>query len=260
MQAWLLHHLKIALLVYLWSILGVQSFSHRLYCRINCFASYARSVICICCGVSIRLLGRNRFLKFFEYNVRVVYDFGDKLGQTFQIVQTLPDDTIAKMSIDPSAKRPPLALQLEGIVLVCLNLMCSLCLHVTCSNLNLSFQTVTEGDCSEEGLADGRTLLLELIRSLTPSTKGFIMSLLINAAERLGARLLPYIERLETELTKLSNEGNSSSFLEQQPSGSKVAVNRLGFFSESAFQRKKKRFRIIFTNFKFPHEFHTKQS
>lgn len=119
------------------------------------------------------------------------------------IVQTLPDDTVAKMSIDPSAERPPLALQLENIVLA-----------------------MTEGECSEEGLTDGRTLLLELIRALTPATKSFIMSLLINAAKRLGARLLPYIGRLEEELTELSNDGSSSPFPEQQPSGSKAAVNR----------------------------------
>lgn len=90
---------------------------------------------------------------------------------------------------------------------------------------------MTEGECSEEGLADGRILLLELIRALTPSTKSFIMSLLINAAERLGARLLPHIERLEEELKELPSEGNSSSSFEQQPSGSKVALNRLDFFT-----------------------------
>lgn len=56
------------------------------------------------------------------------------------------------------------------------------------------------------------------------------MSLLINAAERLGARLLPHIERLEEELKELHNEGNPSSSLEQQPSGSRVAVNRLDSF------------------------------
>lgn len=88
---------------------------------------------------------------------------------------------------------------------------------------------MTEGECSEEGLADGRTLLLELIRALTPSTKGFIMSLLINAAERLGARLLPHIEGLEEELNELPSGTNPSSSA-QQPSGSKVAVNRLDSF------------------------------
>ncbi|CAG9536021.1 unnamed protein product [Cercopithifilaria johnstoni] len=119
------------------------------------------------------------------------------------IVQTLPDETVTKMSIDSTAERPPLTQQLEHIVLA-----------------------LTEGECSEEGLVDGRTLLLELIRALTPSTKTFIMSLLINAAERLGARLLPHIERLEEELKELPNEGNPSSSLEQQPSGSKVTVNR----------------------------------
>ncbi|KAL3982881.1 HECT-domain (ubiquitin-transferase) family protein [Acanthocheilonema viteae] len=119
------------------------------------------------------------------------------------IVQTLPDETVTKMSIDSTAEKPPLAQQLEYIVLA-----------------------LTEGECSEEGLADGRTLLLELIRALSPSTKTFVMSLLINAAERLGARLLPHIERLEEELKELTNEGSPSSSLEQQPSGSKVAVNR----------------------------------
>ncbi|MCP9265605.1 E3 ubiquitin-protein ligase huwe1 [Dirofilaria immitis] len=119
------------------------------------------------------------------------------------IVQTLPDETVTKMSIDSSAERPPLTQQLEHIVLA-----------------------LTEGECSEEGLTDGRTLLLELIRALTPSTKSFIMSLLINAAERLGARLLPHIERLEEELKELPSEGSPSSSFEQQPSGSKVALNR----------------------------------
>ncbi|VDK63407.1 unnamed protein product, partial [Onchocerca ochengi] len=119
------------------------------------------------------------------------------------IVQTLPAETVTKMSIDSTAERPPLTQQLEYIVLA-----------------------LTEGECSEEGLADGRILLLELIRALTPSTKSFIMSLLINAAERLGARLLPHIERLEEELKELPSEGNSSSSFEQQPSGSKVALNR----------------------------------
>ncbi|VDP20484.1 unnamed protein product, partial [Onchocerca flexuosa] len=119
------------------------------------------------------------------------------------IVQTLPAETVTKMSIDSAAERPPLTQQLENIVLA-----------------------LTEGECSEEGLADGRILLLELIRALTPSTKSFIMSLLINAAERLGARLLPHIERLEEELKELPSEGSSSSSFEQQPSGSKVALNR----------------------------------
>lgn len=95
----------------------------------------------------------------------------------------------------------------------------------------MSFQALTEGECSEEGLADGRTLLLELIRALTPSSRDFIMSLLVNAAERLGARLLPHIEKLEEELKELPNEEISSSSFEQQPSGSKVAVNRLDSFS-----------------------------
>uniref|UniRef100_A0A915PL16 HECT-type E3 ubiquitin transferase n=1 Tax=Setaria digitata TaxID=48799 RepID=A0A915PL16_9BILA len=119
------------------------------------------------------------------------------------IVQILPDDTVTKMSLDSTSEKPPLTQQLEYIVLA-----------------------LTEGECSEEGLADGRTLLLELIRALTPSGKSFIMSLLINAAERLGARLLPHIERLEEELKELPVEGSPSSFPEQQPSGSKVAVNR----------------------------------
>uniref|UniRef100_A0A1I8EIK7 HECT-type E3 ubiquitin transferase n=1 Tax=Wuchereria bancrofti TaxID=6293 RepID=A0A1I8EIK7_WUCBA len=119
------------------------------------------------------------------------------------IVQTLPEETVTKLAIDSTAEKPPLSQQLEHIVLV-----------------------LTEGDCSEEGLADGRTLLLELIRALTSSTKTFIMSLLINAAERLGARLLPHVEKLEEELKELPNEGNPSSSLDQQPSGSKVAINR----------------------------------
>ncbi|VDN03027.1 unnamed protein product [Thelazia callipaeda] len=118
------------------------------------------------------------------------------------IVQTLPTETISKMSLEPTLDRPPLAEQLECIVLA-----------------------LTEGDCSEEGLADGRTLLLELIRALTPSTKSFIMTLLLNAAERLGTRLLPYFQELDEELMQFHYKKNAP-LIEHPSSGSKVAINR----------------------------------
>lgn len=90
---------------------------------------------------------------------------------------------------------------------------------------------MTEGECTEEGLTDGRTLLLESIRALTPSTEPFVMSLIINAAERLGARLLPHVEQLQQELEEIPDGENVPSVTsEQQPSGSKVFMNRLGLY------------------------------
>uniref|UniRef100_F1KPI8 HECT-type E3 ubiquitin transferase n=2 Tax=Ascaris suum TaxID=6253 RepID=F1KPI8_ASCSU len=124
------------------------------------------------------------------------------------IVQTLPDDTMAKLSTDEKLERPPLAEQLGIIVTV-----------------------LTEGKCSEEGLADGRTLLMEAIRALAPSTRTFLHSLFISAAERLGQRLLPLMAQLQNELSQLPIRREDSiltlaPITSEQSSSRRTTINR----------------------------------
>ncbi|VDN18653.1 unnamed protein product [Gongylonema pulchrum] len=111
------------------------------------------------------------------------------------IVQTLPDDTTSKMSIKPHKQPAPLAQQLEYIVKV-----------------------LTEGSCTEEGLADGRTLLLEMIRALTQPTRPLIMSLIFSAAERLGNQLLIAVEQLDIDLRTMLNKEDTSPAKDVQQS------------------------------------------
>ncbi|KHN84136.1 E3 ubiquitin-protein ligase HUWE1, partial [Toxocara canis] len=119
------------------------------------------------------------------------------------IVQTLPDDTVTKLGIDEKADRPPLGEQLGTIVTV-----------------------LTEGKCSEEGLTDGRTLLMEAIRALTPSIRSLLHSLFISAAERLGQRLLPLMAQLHSELATLPVPSDDSALFLAAPSAEPTTSRR----------------------------------
>uniref|UniRef100_A0A183VGG4 E3 ubiquitin-protein ligase HUWE1 n=1 Tax=Toxocara canis TaxID=6265 RepID=A0A183VGG4_TOXCA len=92
--------------------------------------------------------------------------------------------------------------------------------------LRLICTVLTEGKCSEEGLTDGRTLLMEAIRALTPSIRSLLHSLFISAAERLGQRLLPLMAQLHSELATLPVPSDDPALLLAAPSAEPTTSRR----------------------------------
>ncbi|RCN38156.1 sodium pump decarboxylase, gamma subunit [Ancylostoma caninum] len=91
------------------------------------------------------------------------------------IVQTLPNET---MTLLGNLEGPhPLEGQLKAVI-----------------------DVLMRGSCSNEGLADGRTLLVECMRALPPSITDTIYEQLFSAVENVGLELQPQIERLIEEL------------------------------------------------------------
>lgn len=91
------------------------------------------------------------------------------------IVQTLPNDT---MSLLGNFEGPhPLKGQLKAVI-----------------------DVLMRGSCSNEGLADGRLLLVECMRALPPAITDTIYEQLFTAVQNVGLELQPQIERLIEEL------------------------------------------------------------
>ncbi|WKY07279.1 hypothetical protein Q1695_007038 [Nippostrongylus brasiliensis] len=108
------------------------------------------------------------------------------------IVQTLPNETMALLG------------NLEGP-------------HPLESHLKAVIDVLMRGSCSNEGLADGRTLLVECMRALPPTITDTIYEQLFNAVENVGLELQPQIERLIEEL----GEPEAQVLSEELPSSSK---------------------------------------
>ncbi|KAJ1356705.1 hypothetical protein KIN20_014444 [Parelaphostrongylus tenuis] len=109
------------------------------------------------------------------------------------IVQTLPNDTMTLLG-NPDCSRP-----LE-------------------SHLKAVVGVLMHGSCSNEGLADGRTLLVECMRAFPPAIADTIYEQLFAAVENVGLELQPQIERLIQEL----GEPDTQMVTEDLPSTSKV--------------------------------------
>ncbi|KAK6751843.1 hypothetical protein RB195_003334 [Necator americanus] len=108
------------------------------------------------------------------------------------VVQTLPNETMTLLG------------DLEGP-------------HPLESQLKAVIDVLMRGSCSNEGLADGRTLLVECMRALPPSITDAIYEQLFTAVENVGLELQPQIDRLIEELgepetpSPLSDEVPSTS-------------------------------------------------
>ncbi|VDO32194.1 unnamed protein product [Haemonchus placei] len=109
------------------------------------------------------------------------------------IVQTLPNDTMALLGNLEGPK--PLESQLKAVI-----------------------DVLMRGSCSNEGLADGRTLLVECMRALPPSITDTIYEQLFTAVQNVGLELQPQIERLIEEL----GEPETNAVTEDVPSTSKA--------------------------------------
>ncbi|KHJ99297.1 hypothetical protein OESDEN_00722 [Oesophagostomum dentatum] len=111
------------------------------------------------------------------------------------IVQTLPNDT---MTLLGSLEGPhPLESQLKAVI-----------------------DVLMRGSCSNEGLADGRTLLVECMRALPPTITDTIYEQLFTAVESVGLELQPQIERL---IVELGEPETPSPMSDEAPSTSKAA-------------------------------------
>ena len=77
---------------------------------------------------------------------------------------------------------------------------------------------ITEGCCGDEGLNDGRMLLIEAVRALSPVADNHVYRLLFEAAIRLGEKLKPKMEQLFSELRtiEVSQEASSQSLSREE--------------------------------------------
>ncbi|KJH52273.1 HECT-domain protein [Dictyocaulus viviparus] len=96
------------------------------------------------------------------------------------IVQTLPNETMALLG-NPEGSHP-----LEN-------------------HLKAVIEVLMHGSCSNEGLADGRALLVECMRALHPAIADTIYEQLFAAVQKVGLELQPQIERLIQELGEPDN-------------------------------------------------------
>ncbi|EYC43749.1 hypothetical protein Y032_0481g2245 [Ancylostoma ceylanicum] len=111
------------------------------------------------------------------------------------IVQTLPNETMTLLG------------NLEGP-------------HPLESQLKAVIDVLMRGSCSNEGLADGRTLLVECMRALPPSITDTIYEQLFSAVENVGLELQPQIERL---IVELGEPETPSPVSDEVPSTSKAS-------------------------------------
>ncbi|VDM57399.1 unnamed protein product [Angiostrongylus costaricensis] len=109
------------------------------------------------------------------------------------IVQTLPNETMTLLG-NPDCCRP-LENHLKAVV-----------------------DVLMHGSCSNEGLADGRTLLVECMRALPPAIADTVYEQLFASVETVGLELKPQIERLIQEL----GEPDVQMVTDDLPSTSKV--------------------------------------
>lgn len=75
---------------------------------------------------------------------------------------------------------------------------------------------VTRGQCSEEGLEDGRGVLLQMARCLDGTTRATVFRALVQAARDLGAELRDQIQRLLAEISTLQVVKDADSTSEAQ--------------------------------------------
>lgn len=115
------------------------------------------------------------------------------------VVQTLPNDTLPRLGLTAIAS--PLQHQLRSLV-----------------------QLMTDGRCSQEGLSEGRTLLVETMRALSQNTASLIYDLLFESVESLGAQLRPQIKDLLKQLGEIesSSAGTDSPTPRDQSECSKA--------------------------------------
>uniref|UniRef100_A0A0N5AR03 HECT-type E3 ubiquitin transferase n=1 Tax=Syphacia muris TaxID=451379 RepID=A0A0N5AR03_9BILA len=125
------------------------------------------------------------------------------------IFQTLPDETMKRLGIDDDI--PLLRDQMQSVVIV-----------------------LTEGDCSEDGLNDGRTLLMEAIRTFNTTTRKHIYELLVNAALSVGQKLYDQIAALKLQLEnhvvqrspQKTDNSSTTTLSQSSPSSSRTTTDR----------------------------------
>ncbi|GMT21745.1 hypothetical protein PFISCL1PPCAC_13042, partial [Pristionchus fissidentatus] len=104
------------------------------------------------------------------------------LKLVYTIVQTLPDDTLARLKREGGSvgEETPLCGQLK--------LVCGL---------------LTSGTCTIEALNDGRLLLVEAMRAMNFRTTASIYDMLVTRIEKLGRELEPQVSSMLAELSEV---------------------------------------------------------
>ncbi|CAI4227768.1 unnamed protein product [Auanema sp. JU1783] len=117
------------------------------------------------------------------------------------VIQTLPNDTMKSLNLESTGT----AFEEE---------------------LGTIIEILTQGVCSAEGFSDGRALLTEAMRALSPTTSDFIYDKLVSAIDNVGMQLKPQISLLLTQLEDIDLDDSLETGTSQSEKG-KVKSLRL---------------------------------